>query len=444
MTIAKQSGVVNRVGNLTKPAVRWGLQHGLPRLALRAGALRGDLQARLFSEASVSPNLALGGLFDEIRAAGPLYKGGFAYLTTNYAVLREVVTSNDFRSGISPASGVLARLNEWSAVEVMNPMAPPSLLVSEPPDHTRLRKLVTRVFTVRAVEGLRARTEQIANELLDAIDPTSPADLVDAYCNILPVTVIAEILGVPADQRPRMHALATAASPSLEMGLGWRQFRAVDGALGAFDRWLDGHLEQVRANPGDNLLSQLVAAREDGVGLTDLELRATAGLVLGAGFETTVNLLGNGVALLHDNPSQLEALRAEPGLWPNAVDEVLRVDPPVMLTGRTCVRDTEVAGVRVPRDAVVTLIFAGANRDPAVFENPALFDVRRDNAREHISFSAGRHYCLGAALARMEGEVGLRTLFDRFPKLRLTAGATHRPSRILRGYRHLPALLGPS
>jgi cytochrome P450 len=313
--------------------------------------------------------------------------------------------------------------------------------VTEPPDHTRYRRLVTRVFTVRAVENLRARTEEIANELLDAIDPADEVDLAETYCGLLPVTVIAEVLGVPAAQRRQVLTLGTAAAPSLDMGLQWREFRQVDAALAAFDRWLAEHLDYLRAHPGDNLLSQLVAAREDGVGLNDLELRATAGLVLAAGFETTVNLLGNGIALLHDNPDSLATLRDEPELWPNAVEEILRVDPPVLLTGRTCARDTTVAGVAVPEGAVVTTVLAGANHDPAVFEEPERFDVRRANAREHISFSAGRHYCLGAALARMEGEVGLRVLFDRFPKLRLTPGATHRTTRILRGYEHLPAML---
>ena len=215
----------------------------------------------------------------------------------------------------------------------------------------------------------------------------------------------------------------------------------MEAALASFDAWLAAHLDHLRANPGDNLLSQLVAAREDGVGLTDRELRATAGLVLAAGFETTVNLLGNGTALLHDNPDQLDHLRRDPSLWPNAVDEILRIDPPVLLTGRTAARATEVAGTRVPAGAVVTTILAGANHDPDVFPDPDRFDVRRANAREHIAFSAGRHYCLGAALARMEGEVGLRALFDRYPDLRLTPGATHRNTRILRGYERLPAIL---
>ncbi|GHE84756.1 cytochrome P450 [Amycolatopsis deserti] len=433
---------LTRLQDGVKPVVRWGIGHALPRTVLRAAARRGDLQARLVAEAAVSPTAALTGLFDEIRGHGPLYKGSFAYVTTSHAAVKEVLTSNDFRAGVGAApDGVLARLSEWSATDVLHPIAPPSLLATEPPDHTRYRKLVTRVFTVRAVEKLRVRTEEIARELLDALDPDRPVDLVEAYCALLPVTVIAEILGVPPEQRQRVLELGTAAAPSLDLGLPWREFRAVESALADFDAWLGGHLDHLRANPGDNLLSQLVAAREDGVGLTDLELRATAGLVLAAGFETTVNLLGNGITLLHDHPGQLAALRAEPSLWPNAVEEILRVDPPVLLTGRTCLRDTEVGGVRVRGGSVVTTILAGANRDPAVFTDPARFDVRRENAREHISFSAGRHYCLGAALARMEGEVGLRTLFDRFPDLRLTPGAARRGTRILRGFEHLPARL---
>jgi len=431
-----------RVGHVVKPVVRWGLMHGLPRTALWVAARRGDPQARLFVDAGARSTAGLSELFDEIRERGPLLKGAFSHITASHAAVKEVLSGNDFRSGIGPdPSRALGRLAEWSAAEFIHPMAPPSLLVTEPPDHTRYRKLVTRVFSVRAVEDLRGRVEQIANELLDAIESAAPVDLVETYCARLPVTVIAEILGVPPEQRERVLRLGAAAAPSLDMGLTWRQFRAVESALTAFDAWLTDHLDNLRTRPGDDLLSQLVAAREDGVGLTDVELRATAGLVLAAGFETTVNLLGNGAVQLHDHHDQLAALTQEPALWPNAVDEILRVDPPVLLTGRTCRRDTEVAGVPVAKGALVTTILAAANRDPAVFDDPGRFDVRRHNAREHIAFSSGRHYCLGAALARLEGEVGLRTLFDRFPRLRLLPGATHRDTRILRGYEHLPARL---
>ncbi|NKQ51457.1 cytochrome P450 [Amycolatopsis sp. K13G38] len=431
-----------RVREGAKPVVRWGLNHGLPRTALRAALRRGDLQARLVNAASTSSTAELHGLFEEIRSRGPLVKTQFAYVTATHSTVREVLTSNDFRSGVGATdNGPLARLGEWSARSTLHPVAPPSLLVTEPPDHTRYRKLVTRVFTVRAVEKLRERTEQITNELLDAIDPAGPVDLVEAYCSLLPVTVIAEILGVPAEQRQRVLELGGAAAPSLDLGLSWRQFRAVEAALAEFDAWLGEHLDHLRANPGDNLLSQLVAARENGVGLNDQELRATAGLVLAAGFETTVNLLGNGINLLRRHPDQLAAVQSDPALWPGAVEEILRLDPPVLLTGRTCARDTEVAGVRVREGSVVTTILAGANRDPALFADPATFDVRRDNARDHLSFSAGRHYCLGASLARMEGEVGLRVLFERYPRLRLEPGADRRRTRILRGFERLPARL---
>jgi len=436
------SGLAARVRDGAKPVVRWGINHGIPRTALRAAARRGDLQARLVGAATGASTEQLHGLFEEIRGHGPLVRTRFAYVTATHSTVKEVLTSNDFRSGVSASDGgPLARLGEWSATETLHPVAPPSLLATEPPDHTRYRKLVTRVFTVRAVENLRARTEQIAHELLDAIDPGGPVDLVEAYCSLLPVTVIAEILGVPPEQRQRVLELGGAAAPSLDLGLSWRQFREVESALAEFDAWLGEHLEQLRRNPGDNLLSQLVAARENGVGLTDQELRATAGLVLAAGFETTVNLLGNGIALLRRHPEQLAEARADPSLWPNAVEEILRADPPVLLTGRTCARDTEIAGVRVRAGSVVTTILAAANRDPALFTDPATFDIHRANARDHVSFSAGRHYCLGASLARMEGEVGLRALFERYPRLRLEPGARRRATRILRGFERLPARL---
>jgi cytochrome P450 len=385
-------------------------------------------------------------LADAIRASGPLHRSKYALITATLPTVKDVLTSSDFRSGIfEPGEGLLGRIGVWAEdPDQLGPLVPPSLLVSEPPDHTRYRKLVTRVFTARAVENLRGRTQQIADELLDSLDPSSPVDLVAAYCSQLPVTVIAEILGVPPEDRERVLEFGNAAAPSLDLGLGFGEFRRVERGLKEFETWLDAHLNHLRRESGDDLMSQLVRVQEEGVGLDDAELKATAGLVLAAGFETTVNLLGNGIALLLQHPDQLQRLREDPSLWPNAVDEVLRVDPPVLLTGRLCTADTVVAGVPVRRGEVVTTLLAGANRDPGVFDDPDTFDVGRANARDHVSFSAGRHYCLGAALARMEGEVGLRTLLERFPDLRLEPGAARRPTRILRGYERLPARLVPS
>ncbi|PWK85037.1 hypothetical protein C8D88_107244 [Lentzea atacamensis] len=424
-----------------KPVVRWGIGHALPRAVLRLAARRGDLQGRITVEASTGADLT--GLFDEIRARGPLAATKVGHTTTRHAIVRDVLADDAFvttrpRFG----AGILGKLAAWSASEVTHPVQPPSLLVVEPPAHTRYRKLVTRVFTARAVEQLRERTQAIADELLDGLDPASPVDLIETYCGLLPVTVISEILGVPPQERATVLALGAAAAPSLDLGLSWRVFRNVESTLNTFDAWLTRHLDALRANPGDNLLSRLIAAREDGDGLTERELKATAGLVLAAGFETTVNLLGNGIALLTQHPDQLATLRARPELWSNAVDEILRFDPPVLLTGRMCSRDTTIAGNPVRRGQLVTTVLAGANRDPEVFEQPSAFDITRQNARDHVSFGAGRHYCLGAQLARMEGEIGLRTVFERFPGLRLLTGARRRPTRILRGFERLPASLG--
>ncbi|WGL52435.1 cytochrome P450 [Nocardioides sp. BP30] len=440
--------VVRPVLDQVKTPVRWGVGHALPRAVFRAAARRGDLQGRLIATAAGRHTFELLDLFDEARARGPLVTTRLTRMTVDHATVREVLSSNDFRTGLpSRAGSAMQRLAAWSATDVISPVEPPSLLVTEPPDHTRYRKLVTRVFSVRAVQRLQERTAEVAAGLLDDLDKQvsesggAPVDLVEAYCSLLPVTVIAEILGVPLTDRAKVLEFGTAAAPSLDMGLEWRRFREVESGLRAFDAWLTEHLEMLRREPADNLLSELVAAQDDGVGLTPHELKATAGLVLAAGFETTVNLLGNGIALLHDHPEQLASLRADPALWGNAVDEVLRFDPPVLLTGRIADRDTMVAGERVSRDGVVVTVLAGANRDPQVFTDPNTFDVARENARDHVSFSAGRHYCLGAALARMEGEVGLRMFFERYPDVRLLPGANRRPTRILRGYERLPASL---
>ncbi|MEV4313365.1 cytochrome P450 [Actinocrispum sp. NPDC049592] len=436
-----KSRLLDQAGDHVKPVMRWGINHALPRAVLRVAARTGDLQGRMAIEATTNTDLT--GLFEDIRSRGPVATTRIGHITTSHATVKDILTSDAFQAArLRPGNGLLGRLATWSATDQLHPAQPPSLLVSEPPEHTRYRKLVTRVFTARSVEQLRQRTQDIADELLDSLDPSEPVDLLDAYCGLLPVTVISEILGVPPEERATVLALGEAAAPSLDLGLSWKTFRTVESTLAAFDSWLSRHLDTLRANPGDNLLSKLIAAREDGVGLTERELKATAGLVLAAGFETTVNLLGNGIALLARHPDQLRTLHEQPELWSNTVEEVLRFDPPVLLTGRMCVRDTEIRGVTIRRGALVTTVLAGANRDPEIFDDPSVFDVSRANARDHVSFSAGRHYCLGASLAKMEGEIGLRAIFQRFPDLRLLPGAHRRSTRILRGFERLPVALG--
>ncbi len=416
------------------------------RAVLRRAARAGDLQAQLILDPATRSDPFP--THDRIRSQGRLVRGKLSYVSASHAACKQVLRSDDFRTG-SPATRlppVVERVAAWSRrPRALGPVEAPSLLAVEPPEHTRYRRLVSTVFTARAVESLRERVQDTAEHLLDGLDHAAragPVDLVAAYCSQLPLTVIAEILGVPAQDRARVLEFGHGAAPSLDVGLTWREFRQVDAALHAFDTWLGDHLERLRRNPGSDLLSQLVTVEEEGQRLNEGELRATAGLLLAAGFETTVNLLGSGTELLLRHPAQLAVLREHPALWSNAVEEVLRFESPVQVTARVAQRDTAVLGVPVRAGRMVATMLSGANRDPAVFTDPHRFDVRRANAREHLSFSAGRHFCLGAALARIEGEVGLRSLFERFPDLALAPGAQRRATRVLRGWRQLPVLLG--
>jgi hypothetical protein len=320
------------------------------------------------------------------------------------------------------------------------------MLAVDPPDHTRYRKLVTRAFTAKAVAKLRSRIEEIAEELLDEIAGSADGsggtvDLVERYASLLPATVIAEMLGAPIEMRRQFLDWGAGAALSLDVGLSYRDFRRSEDDLAALHRWMLGHFDEVRRSPREDIISGLVSAHDEGGQLTTDELSSIAMLVLAAGFETTVNLLGNGAVLLMRRPEQLEALRAEPQGWANAVEEILRYESPVQRTGRVALRDTEVAGRRVPAGSLVVLLLGGANRDPEVFADPNRFDVRRADANENLAFSSGIHYCIGAALARAEGEVGLQALFRRFPDLALAGAPLRRPTRVLRGYDSIPVNL---
>ena len=321
----------------------------------------------------------------------------------------------------------------------------------EPPDHTRYRKTVSAVFTSRAVAALRDGVEQTAAKLLDQLaDQSGVSDVVDVvgrYCSQLPVAIISDILGVPERDRRRVLEFGELAAPSLDFGLPWQQYRSVQEGIAGFNLWLADHLQQLRRIPGDNLMSQLIQTAENSSAetyLNESELLAVAGLVLAAGFETTVNLLGNGIRILLDAPEHLHTLHQRPELWPNAVEEILRLESPVQLTARVALNDVELAGSRIKRGELVVVYLAAANRDPEVFPDPHHFDIERPNAGKHLAFSSGRHFCLGAALARAEGEVGLRTFFERFPEARAAGTGSRRDTRVLRGWSTLPVTLGPA
>jgi cytochrome P450 len=434
---------------VVRSAVRWGATHGAMRLAIRARARSGNPDAQILLDPAVREDPYEH--YERLRTAAPFAGGAFARVSVHHDVCTDILRSDAFgqiggnrTDGLPPVLKVALRLaGPRSSV---GPIDPPSMLAVDPPEHTRYRRLVSRAFSARAVARLRERTEQIAGELLDELarnaSPGRPVDLIHRYASLLPVTVISEMLGVPVAMREQFLAWGDGATPSLDIGVDWRTHRSVERNLAELDAWFRGHLQDLRRSPGEDLLSALVsAANEDGERLTEQEVLATGALVFGAGFETTVNLIGNGAALLFAHPEQRRLLAEDPSLWPNAVDEILRIDSPVQRTGRRATRETTVQGVPIAAGELVLLVLAAANRDPKVFADPHTFDVRRPNARDHVAFSSGIHFCLGAALARMEGEVALQALFERFPDLAPAGPARRRGTIILRGYDGMPVTL---
>jgi cytochrome P450 len=434
-----------------KQRLHWLAMHGFIRGVAAIGVRRGDLQSRLVADPEVTADPVP--FYDEVRALGPLVKARVNYLAVDHALASELLRSEDFRVLMlgSNLPAPLRWLERHARDDLLHPLRPPSLLAVEPPEHTRYRKTVSAVFTSRAVAALRDRVEQTAVNLLDQLADQSGGsgvvDIVGRYCSLLPVAIISDILGVPDQDRGRVLEFGELAAPSLDIGLPWRQYRSVQDGIAGFNLWLVDHLRQLRRAPGDNLMSQLIQASENGpveTRLSETELIGIAGLVLAAGFETTVNLLGNGIRMLLDTPEHLDTLRQRPELWPNAVEEILRLESPVQLTARLAVKDVEMAGTQIKRRELVIVYLAAANRDPSVFPNPHHFDIERPNAGKHLAFSGGRHFCLGAALARAEGEVGLRTFFERFPEVRAAGAGSRRDTRVLRGWSTLPVALGPA
>jgi cytochrome P450 len=366
--------------------------------------------------------------------------------TVSHVAANQVLRSDDFGTGAGKAElpGPLQRLYDRVADPyTLSPVDPPSLLATDPPDHTRHRKLVSGAFTARKVARLHERVESIATALLDRIEAEGESgfDLVDAYAARLPVAVIADLLGVPEHEHDALLDWGNRAAVTLDPGLSFRQFRSAEDALRTMHHWFDDHVERLRRNPGEDLISGLATLQGEDA-LSPLELRAVGLLVLGAGFETTVNLIGNAVVDLSRHPDQRAIALADPERWGNVVEEVLRWDSPVQLTMRCAVRDTEIAGETLRAGEAILVLLGGANRDPELFEAPSEFDVTRANADQHLAFSAGAHFCLGASLARLEATTALRLLYARFPDLELAGEPVRRGTRVLRGYEHVPVRTG--
>jgi cytochrome P450 len=318
-----------------------------------------------------------------------------------------------------------------------------SFLVLNPPDHTRLRKLVSKAFTPRMVARLAPRIEEITAGLLDAAQAAGdPVDLIGALAAPLPVIVISELLDVPLDDRDRFtgwsHDMARGLDPDflLPPGIRERQVRARSEFAGYFRDLAAAR----RRSPGDDLLSALVRVHDRDDVLTEGELLATCTQLHVAGHETTVNLIGNGTLALLRHPGQLARLRSEPGLIGPAVEELLRYDSPVQLTARSALEDAEIGGEPAPRGSVALALLGAANRDPEAYDSPDRLDIGRQPSR-HLAFGQGIHFCLGAPLARLEAQIAFRALTGRFPGLRLAGEPEWKDNAVLRGLSRLPVAL---
>ena len=311
-----------------------------------------------------------------------------------------------------------------------------TMLDLDPPDHTRLRSLVSRAFAPRSVSRWEGRVREIADRLLDAVSGHDRIDLVAALGYPLPVTVIAEMLGVPADDMGRFEGWSNDIALTVEPILTPVQIEGVQRATGELFSYFESIVEARRRAPRDDLVSALLAAEEEGEGLTREELLSTMLLILVAGNETTRNLIGNGMVALLRHPDQLRRLRREPELLEPAVDELLRYDSPVQLDGRVVREDLEMGGKRLRAGQKAIALLGAANRDPAAFENPDTLDIGR-RERSHLSFGRGIHYCLGASLAVLEARIAFRGLLDRFSSIRLAAEPRYRDGIVLRGVESL-------
>jgi hypothetical protein len=331
--------------------------------------------------------------------------------------------------------------NTWNPPDNWKPyfeMINQWMLMRDPPHHTRLRGLVNKAFTPAAVNQLRGRIQDIANGLLDEMAQRAQFDLIAEYAFELPVRVIAEMLGVPTEQRDQFKDWSNKLAKALDFNdkAGVMDEAAVAASeMTAFMREL---IAAKHKSPTDDILTGLVQAEQDGDCLSEDEVISTCGLLLFAGHETTVNLIGNGALALLRHPDQLALLRRQPNLLPNAVEEILRYESPVQATARNVSEDVQVGDTMLIAGREVTIVIGAANRDPRHFKNPNQFNITRNEAK-HQSFGGGIHYCVGAPLARLEGQIGIGSLFQRFPHLQLeTESPEWRDNFILRGLKALP------
>jgi len=379
-----------------------------------------------------------------LREEAPVYKGKLSvltvYLLSRYNDCVELLMDRRFVRNRTTVTGGKNRV-PFPVPKAISLVAQNMILADEP-EHRRLRNLVHKAFTPQALARLEGRIEQLTNELLDVAEPQGALDLMKAYALPIPVTVIKELVGVSDADMPRFRDGLTVLSEGFS---GWNTLRTILRDLPAIVRFVRELVVRKRAAPGDDILTALIQAEDEGQQLSEDELVSMVILLILAGFETTVHLITNAVVTLLLHPVQLQRLRDQPDLMSSAVEEIVRYNGPVQSTKPAYASEAiTLHGVTIPRGAMVLPLLGAANRDPAVFERPEVFDIARTPNR-HLGFGQGIHYCLGAPLARMETRIALQTLLKRNPNLRLavepkalklqTIPTWHR-------YERLPVVLG--
>ncbi len=400
---------------------------------LRLRQWRGDPVARLTLPATKADPYRL---YAELRQRGLVRSPLGVFAAADHATVASILRDRRFSS--SPVHQRGYRPPSYPPGDPRAELPAADLLTMDPPDHTRLRRLVTGAFTPRAIAELEPWIREVTVRLLTAADGAAGFDLIDALAFPLPITVICHLLGVPAEDQAQFRAWGHDVAATLDPQTAAAAQTQTHAAELALTGYLQDLMRERRANPDDSILSALIAAEEEGDRLSPSEVVSTALLLLIAGFETTVNLIGNGTVALLSDPDSWDRLRQDRALVPAAIEEMLRYDSPVQLTSRIATEDIEVGGRVIAAGRAVIVFIGGANRDPRVFEQPDEFRIDRPDPGRHLSFSLGSHHCLGASLARLEGRIAIEELTRLYPALELAAPPTRRSLLVLRGFESVP------
>lgn len=386
-------------------------------------------------------------LYAEMRETAPLFDTGIGmWFAFTHEDCWEVVRSPDFSSD-ERRSTLFQHDAQHNPRLARQFEEQPILLFADPPHHTRLRSLVSRAFTPSTVAAMRIGAERLTAELVSGIADAgadgSPVDLIEAIAYPLPITIISDLMGVPEADREPFRAWSKVLTRSIDPGaLRTEEMNdAIDATQAEIDDYVEELLRERRERPGDDLISALSIAVDGDDRLTAREIVDLCVLLLIAGHETTVGLIGNGMHALLTHPSQFELLRSQPQLGRNAIDELLRYDGTVQMVQRIATRTMTVRGVEIPEGGQMILGLASANRDPAVFADPDRLDITRANANRHLAFGGGIHHCIGAALARMEGQLVIEALVQAFPAMEPAGPVARRDLFNLRGLEHLPVTI---